>query len=112
MARKSTLGEFEHLVLLAALRLREGAYAPQIARTLEEHAQREMSRGTLYAALERLEKRGLLEWEQAPATEGRGGSRRRRFLVTEAGRAAVAERREVLMGLWAGVEDLLSGKPG
>ena len=55
MARKAELGEFEQLVLLAALGLREKAYAPSIARVLEERAEREMSRGTLYAALDRLE---------------------------------------------------------
>ncbi len=58
MARTAKLGEFEHLVLLAALRLRDQAYAPEIARVLEQHAKREQSRGTLYAALERLETRG------------------------------------------------------
>lgn len=110
MARKATLGEFEHLVLLAALRLREEAYAPEIAKTLEEHAKREMSRGTLYAALERLEKRGLIEWHAEPSTSERGGSRRRRFSVTGAGRESVADQREVLLGMWRGIEDLLPSK--
>ncbi len=109
MARKAALGEFEHLVLLAALRLRDQAYAPQIATVLEEHAQREMSRGTLYAALERLESRGLLEWQTAASTSDRGGHRRRRFLPTEVGLAAVAAQRDVLLGMWSGIEDLLPG---
>ena len=107
MARNATLGEFEHLVLLAALRLRDQAYAPQIASVLEEHAKREMSRGTLYAALERLENRGLVEWHTEETTSERGGSRRRRFSVTEVGRAAVADQRQVLLGMWKGIEDLL-----
>ena len=110
MARKATLGEFEHLVLLAALRLRDQAYAPEIARILEEHAKREMSRGTLYAALERLENRGLVEWHTEASTSERGGSRRRRFSVTEAGTAAVAEQRQVLLGMWSGIEDLIPGE--
>ena len=110
MARKAALGEFEHLVLLAALRLRDEAYAPQIARVLEEHAQREMSRGTLYAALERLETRGLVEWHAEAGTSERGGRRRRRFRVTEAGAAAAADARRVLIGMWSGIEDLLPGE--
>lgn len=110
LARNSTLGEFEHLVLLAALRLRDQAYAPQIAKVLEEHAHREMSRGTLYAALERLEKRGLVEWHAESSTAERAGHRRRRFSVTEAGTAALAEARQVLTGLWNGIEDLLPGE--
>ena len=110
MARKAALGEFEHLVLLAALRLRDQAYAPQIARVLEEHAEREMSRGTLYAALERLENRGLLQWQTTASTDERAGSRRRRFLLTEVGLAAVAAQRDVLLGMWSGIEDLLPDK--
>ena len=110
MARKATLGEFEHLVLLAALRLRDDAYAPQIAGVLEEHAKREMSRGTLYAALERLENRGLVEWHAEASTSERGGKRRRRFSVTEVGRAAVAEQRHTLLRMWSGIEDLLPGE--
>ena len=77
MPRKSVLGEFEQLVLLAALRLRGEAYAPVIARTLEERAERELSRGTLYAALDRLESRGLITWEAESATESRTGNPRR-----------------------------------
>jgi len=110
LARKAALGEFEHLVLLAALRLRDQAYAPQIARVLEEHAKREMSRGTLYAALERLGKRGLLQWQTTASTDERGGNRRRRFLLTEVGLAAVAAQRDVLLGMWRGIEDLLPDK--
>ncbi len=112
MARKAALGEFEHLVLLAALRLRDEAYAPQIARVLEEHAQREMSRGTLYAALERLETRGLVEWHAEAGTSERGGRRRRRFSATEAGAAAAADARRVFIGMWDGIEDLLPGEGG
>ena len=110
MARKATLGEFEHLVLLAALRLRDQAYAPEIAKVLEEHAGREMSRGTLYAALERLEHRGLLAWHTEEGTGQREGKRRRRFSVTEAGAEAVAEARRVFIGLWSGIEDLIPGE--
>ncbi len=110
MARRATLGEFEHLVLLAALRLRDQAYAPEIARILEEQAKREMSRGTLYAALERLENRGLLEWHAEASTNERKGSRRRRFSVTEAGTVAVADQRQVLLGMWSGIEDLIPGE--
>ena len=110
MARKAKLGEFEHLVLLAALRLRDQAYAPQIAEILEEQAGREMSRGTLYAALERLETRGLVEWHVEKGSSERGGSRRRRLSVTEVGRVAAADQRKVLLGLWNGIEDLLPDK--
>jgi len=86
LARKAALGEFEHLVLLAALRLRDQAYAPQIARVLED------------------------QWQTTASTDERGGNRRRRFLLTEVGLAAVAAQRDVLLGMWRGIEDLLPDK--
>lgn len=107
MARKAEIGEFEQLVLLAALGLGPQAYAPDIATVLEEDAEREVSRGTLYAALDRLEARGMLRWELDEPTAERGGAARRRFEVTESGREALSRSRDVLMRLWAGVEDLL-----
>jgi DNA-binding PadR family transcriptional regulator len=106
MVRKAELGELEHLVLLAALRLGGDAYAPAIAELLEEHAGRELSRGTLYAALDRLETRGLLTWSIA-ASPARAGHRRRRFRVTRTGVAVLRASRQALFGLWDGLEHRL-----
>jgi len=104
MTRKAEIGELEQLVLLAAMRLEERAYAPEIARLLEEHAGRELSRGTLYAALDRLEGRGLIEWTVESTAARRGDRRRRRFSVTEAGVETLASTRQTLLGLWDGLE--------
>lgn len=112
MARKAELGEFEHLVLLATLRLGDQAFAPGVAKVLEERAGREMSRGTLYAALERLEGRGLITWDEAPPTAARGGHRRRRFEVTPSGRAALSSSHRVLMDMVEGIEHLIAGEGG
>lgn len=107
MTRKAEVGEFEHLVMLATLRLGKDAYAPNIARRLEERAGREMSRGTLYAALERLEAKGFVEWHIEASSSKRSGSRRRLFKVSESGIKALAETRGVLQSMWEGVEHLL-----
>lgn len=107
MARQADLGELEQLVLLAALRLGRDAYAPRIAELLEERAGRELSRGTLYAALDRLESRGYVEWSVDAPTRDRGGSRRRRYRVTTAGAETLGAARRVLLGLWSGIEHLL-----
>ena len=105
MARKADIGELEQLVLLAALRLEDRAYAPEIARLLEEHAERELSRGTLYAALDRLEGRGLIEWSiEGGDSGGRASRKRRRFTVTAAGVETLAAARQTLLSLWDGLE--------
>ena len=93
--------------MLAALRLGSEAYAPNIARHLEERAGREMSRGTLYAALERLEAKGFIEWHVEASTSKRSGDRRRLFTLTAAGVRALSDQRPVLQDLWEGVEHLL-----
>ena len=54
------LGELEELTLLAVLALGEGAYGVAIQRYLEEQAGREMTLGTVYSALERLERTGYV----------------------------------------------------
>jgi DNA-binding PadR family transcriptional regulator len=109
MTRQASLGEFEQLVLLAVLRLRESAYGTAISAELEEKAGRRVSRGALYASLDRLESKGFLVWELAAPTPARGGHPARRFSVTDAGLAAIRNHRQALGRLSAGIEDLLAG---
>ena len=79
------LGEFEQMVLVAILHLGNEVYGPGIAAELEERAGRQVSRGALYATLDRLQKKGLLRWEIEAATSERSGNRRRRFELTPEG---------------------------
>jgi PadR family transcriptional regulator PadR len=97
------LGEFEHLVLLAVLRHPDGAIGSGIGRELEERADRRVSRGALYSALDRLERKGYLAWAVEDETPERGGHPRRRFSVTREGRQAVIDYQRVVKRLLAGV---------
>ena len=114
MAGREGLGEFEQLVLLAVLRLGEEAYAPEVARDLEDSIGRSVTRGALYSTLNRLESKGLLEWQAEDPGERRRGHIRRRFEVTSDGFLAVRERRRNLLTLWDGIDwDLAeSSAPG
>ena len=108
MGRSVGLGAFEQMVLLAALRLGDEAYAPRMAAELEARAGKDVSRGTLYAALDRLTNKGFVEWQIEASTSNRAGRRARRFTVTAAGVRALSETRASLIGLWDGVEHLLT----
>ena len=109
MGRKGFIGEFEQVVLLAAIQLKGEGHAPEISRKLEEEAGRPVSRGALYSTLDRLERKGLLEW-RIEASSGAGDSQpRRRFSVTEAGIAALRASREMLLTLWEGLDEVLEG---
>ncbi len=101
------LGEFEHLLLLAILRLREEAFGPDIARELDTRAGRTVSRGHLYTSLDRLERKGLLRWSLADGTALRDGLPRRRYTVTAAGLAALRAAHEAIRRMTRGLEPLL-----
>jgi len=110
MGQKSALGEFEQLVLLAVLQLKEEATGTRIGQTLELRAGRGVSRSALYTSLDRLEKKGFVRWEVGAATSERGGQPKRRFSVTEAGLDAVREAYDAWASLTVGLEDLLRGR--
>ena len=100
------LGEFEQHLLLVILRLGRDAYGLDIARELEARAGRTVTRGALYATLDRLETKGLVRWTVAAGGPVRDGLPRRQYTVTAAGLAALRSSRDVLQRLWRGVEHL------
>jgi PadR family transcriptional regulator, regulatory protein PadR len=103
------LGEFEQHLLLAILRLGGEAYGVNIACELETQADRKVSRGALYATLDRLERKGLVRWKAESGAAARRGLPRRAYTVSAGGRAALRESRDRLHRLWRGVEHLLKG---
>jgi hypothetical protein len=54
MAGRDYLGEFEHIVVLALLRLEERAYGVTVRQEIELRTRREVSIGAVYATLDRL----------------------------------------------------------
>lgn len=105
MAR-GLLTDFELMILLAALRGGDDAYAVQIAREIESTAGRPVQLGAVYAALNRLEERQLVEsWTGEPTAE-RGGRAKRHFRVTTRGMAAVRSTQQALVALWQGLPQL------
>lgn len=109
MGRKGFIGEFEQVVLLAILQLKEEAHGPEISRKLEEDAGRPVSRGSLYSTLDRLGRKGLLEWQVEASSADRDGHQKRRFSVTAEGITALKASREMLLTLWDGLDEVLAG---
>ena len=100
------LGEFEHLLLLAIARLGPDVCGVDIARELEQQAGRRVSRGALYATLDRLEDKGLVRWKANAGTPARDGIPRRAYAVTPAGATALRASRKVLQRMWRGLDGL------
>lgn len=98
--RRSDLGEFEEVVLLAVAVLTPQAYSVAIAEELEQQTGRSITTGAVHAALQRLEQKGLVSSLMGDATPQRGGRRKRIFTVTVAGSRVLREARDVRNSLW------------
>jgi PadR family transcriptional regulator PadR len=101
------LGDFEQLVLLAVLQLREDAYAAEIRARIRHAAGRRVTRGALYATLDRLEGKHFLDWNAEDGPPARGGTPRRRFRVTAPGLAALKRSYQAVRNLSHGFDRLL-----
>ena len=104
---RSYLGEFEQMVLLAILRMGDGAYGLEVRRELEAATQRDVSRGGFYTTLDRMERKGYVEWVSEVPNNARRKARQRRFTVTADGLYALKSSRRALITLWDGLEPLL-----
>jgi PadR family transcriptional regulator, regulatory protein PadR len=109
MSKRSYLGEMELMVLLAVMRLGDGAYGVPISKELLILAGREVSLGSIYAALDRLEEKGFVSSVLGDPTPERGGRAKRYFNVTPTGIRALKMTRTALTNLWSGLP-LLEGK--
>jgi DNA-binding PadR family transcriptional regulator len=103
MSPREFLGELEEMVLLAILRLGDGAYGATIVRELDEQGGRSVPRGSVYVALDRLESKALIASRAGEPTPQRGGRAPRLVTVTAAGLASLkrnhAVREKLLQGL-------------
>lgn len=110
MANRDFLGEFEHIVLLAVLRLDEQAYGVTIRREIESRTKREVSIGAIYATLDRLEAKGYIRSRVGDPTPERGGRSKRFFRITAQGVSAINRTHRALRSLTEGLE-LLRSRP-
>jgi len=110
MARRSSLGEFELMILLAVIRLDEEAYGVSISRELEQAAGRDVALGSVYAALERLEQKGLVTSLLGDPTPARGGRAKKFFRATSKGIKEAKSMQRALINLWSGIPQLQGGR--
>ena len=109
MTRRGYLGEMELMVLLAVVRLGDEAYGVPVSKELLILAKREVSVGSIYAALERLERKGFVSSSVGDPTPERGGRAKRYFRATPNGVRALKTTRAALTKLWSGIPLLKGG---
>ncbi len=103
MTKSPFLGEFEQLVLLSVARLGAAAYGVRIQAEIAERSRRHVAIGSVYAALDRMERKGLLSSLLGEPTPERGGRAKRFYRMDPLGLDSLRRSRETLESFW---EDL------
>jgi len=103
------LTDFELMILLATLRVGDRAYGVPIAIEIGRTGGRQVVVAAVYAALDRLERNGLVSSSIGEPTPERGGRAKRFFQVTPQGIRAVKETQRALVALWRGIPELKGG---
>ena len=105
---RDALGDLEHQVLLATLRLKGEAYSVSVVLEIEERTRRSPAQSAVFIALRRLEEKGLVR-SSLEKRDGEAGRNRRYFQITPGGMERLREMRESLLGLWEGIAAELDG---
>jgi DNA-binding PadR family transcriptional regulator len=98
------VGEFEQLVLLALVRLGNGAYGAAIRREIREQTGRDAAIGSVYMALGRLEDKKMVASYVGNPTQQRGGRRRRHYLIDTEGEKGLGRAYRAMLAMAAGHE--------
>jgi DNA-binding PadR family transcriptional regulator len=101
------LGELEHLVLLALVRLGNGAYGAAILKEIRDRTGRDLSEGAAYMTLGRLENKKMIASYIGLPSRHRGGRRRRHYLMDKDGERALGRAYRTLRLMSEGLESKL-----
>jgi DNA-binding PadR family transcriptional regulator len=100
---REALGDIEHFVLVALLRLGGESYGVPILDEIAARTGREVARSAVYVALRRLEEKGLVRSRMGEPTAIRGGRPKRFFSLTKAGARQLVAARRAYERMWADV---------
>lgn len=100
----SALGELEQLVLLALIRLGEDAYGVTVRREIAVRARRDLSFGSIYSTLARLEEKGFVRSRIGEPTQERGGRRKKHYMISATGRRALRRSLAAIRTMARGVD--------
>ena len=103
------LGELEQMVLLALVRLGEGAYGILVREEITRRAGRELTVGSVYKTLLRLEEKGFIAARQGEPTPERGGRRKTHYSVLPPGQRALQYSLAALRRMTRGLDLVWEG---
>ena len=107
------LSEFDEVVMRAILLMKNRAYGVELRRVILDKTGKDVSFGSLYSALERMEKKGYIAGETGEPTEERGGRAKRYYSVQGKGIYALSDAERARLALsnpvFVGVPNVASG---
>ncbi len=101
----TNLGEFQELVLLTIGTLYPEAYGVGIKDEIKVKTGRKVTLSTVHAALNRLEKKGLIDSSFGEATKIRGGKRKKYFTITAYGLKTLQDTKSQRDQLWNAIPE-------
>ena len=99
MMKKLTINE--EIYLIAIWLLDENAYGVKIREQIKDLTGSWLLLGTLYNTLDQLIKKGYVSTRKGEATSQRGGHNKIYYTLTEIGKTALQQARELQEKLWA-----------
>jgi PadR family transcriptional regulator PadR len=105
----AVIGEFELLILLALVRLGNGAYGASIRREIQDRTRREVPIGSVYVTLARLERKKMVASYVGMPSRERGGRRRKHYVLNDPGQHALGRAHRALKAMSQGIEKQLEG---
>lgn len=106
------VGEFELLVLLALVRLGNGAFGAAIHREIVTRTGRDVPVSAVYVTLDRLEAKKMVVSYTGEPTRQRGGRRRTHYLLDTAGQRALVRAWRTWQSMTAGLHQELESLAG
>ncbi len=104
---KANLGEFEEIVLLLVAGQHDQAYGLSITEAIENELGRSVTLSSVHTALYRLEDKGFVESRLGGASPTRGGRRKRLYIITGPGKAALKKTMAARVKLWQMIPDFV-----
>lgn len=107
--KKNRLGEFQELILMTVVILKEEAYGNEIERYLESCLNERLSMGAIQTALKRMEEKGFLTSTWGEKTQKRGGKRKRIYTATPYAHQVLRDMKNLRLRMWNAMPDLEMG---
>jgi len=104
------LTKSEETLLLAILRLKDGAYGVAIKHNIQKTTGKALPYGTLYFILEQLTKKGYANRFTGESKSERGGRNRIYYALTSEGDKALKRAYKMQQKVWNGYADLTWGE--